>query len=79
MVRIPITRAKVNDWLCYETGFEQMHPCPSMVEWMQARGHTYGRDWFCREMPTHANVRDSRFLLEFPDDRALSLFLLRWS
>lgn len=88
-----IPKDRVNDLLYYETGFEQLHPWPEIVEWMTTQGYSYGRDWHCHKrgkspIYTHTVGMDpaaapigfeTGYVLEFPNSEIMMLFLLRWS
>lgn len=61
-----------DDILYYETGFEQLHPLPEIVNWMQQQGYSYQLDWQCRR------VTAGVYELAFPNEEIKTLFVLKW-
>jgi hypothetical protein len=72
-----LTAEQTEKWLYYETGFEQLHPHPGIIKWMEEQGYQYHRDWQCvhRRTITARNV----YSLMFPSDEIKTMFVLRWS
>lgn len=75
MIRIEIPEDQIDNWLHYETGFEQCHPAPPIIAWMEEHGWEYNVDWACKL--DHATK--PRYILEFTTEEMCSMFLLRWS
>jgi len=63
----------VHKWLYYETGFEQLHPNPDIIYWMEEQNYVYGRDW---KVDTFTG-RD--YWITFPNKEIAALFLIKWS
>jgi hypothetical protein len=63
--------------LYYETGFEQLHPYPEIIDWMRKRGHGYPYDWkVVRVDPNRANTSD--WAICFSNKQTCELFVLKW-
>lgn len=76
-VKIELTETQKQEWLYYETGFEQLNPLLEIHYWMEQRGYKYGDDWFCMNDRTNGNKK--RYWLEFPDEEIATMFMIRWS
>lgn len=63
--------------LYYETGFEQLHPDPVVIDWMTERGYTYHNDWKVVRADPDRSVR-SEWALCFPNKEICEMFVLRW-
>ena len=72
-----LTADQIEKWLYYETGFEQLHPHPGIVQWMGEQGYKYNQDWKCTRMVTPSG-RVNHSLL-FPSEEVKTMFMLRWS
>lgn len=71
---LTLTSNQVENWLYYETGFEQLHPHPGIIAWMEDQGYQYQHDWKCYR------TRFKRdYALQFPNDEVKTMFVLRWS
>jgi hypothetical protein len=70
---IRLNRDMMFSVLYYETGFEQMHAAPWVVDWMQDQGWHYGRDWGV--IKKNHNEHE----IWFNSDRAQTLFMMRWA
>ena len=75
MKTIVVIGDRTNEWLYYETGFEQLHPIPDIIQWMEEQGWEYQRDWFCKKNFT----KMLSYTLTFPTAEVATTFLLRWS
>jgi hypothetical protein len=74
---ILLDRTRVGEVLYYETGFEQLHPLPEVIDWMTERGYNYHHNWrVVREDPDKG--RHSDWALCFPNKEICELFVLRW-
>ena len=60
-----------NDTLYFETGFEQLHPLPEIIEWMTEQGYKYKVDWNCLR-------NNNTYELTFPNKEIAALFSVRW-
>lgn len=65
---------QVENWLYYESGFEQMHPHPGIIAWMEEQGYRYQHDWKC-----YRTISKRDYHLQFPNDEVQTMFVLRWS
>jgi hypothetical protein len=74
---LKLTNAQIEQWLYYETGFEQLHPLPHIIDWMQQHGYRYHDDWQCVRRMTKTNR--SGWELHFPNKQIQTMFVLRWS
>lgn len=72
-----LTNDQTDKWLYYETGFEQLHPNPSIIDWMVERGYVYQTNWNCKRMVTRTG--QNKYALMFPNEEIKTLFMLRWS
>ena len=70
---IDIPDAMLHKWLYYETGFEQLHPIPDIIRWMEEQGYVYGRDW---KVDTFTG---KSYWITFPYKEIAALFVARWS
>jgi hypothetical protein len=61
--------------LHYETGFEQMHLLPEIVDWMQEKGYSYNIDWKAVRVEP---LMLSDWAVCFTDKQACELFVLKW-
>jgi hypothetical protein len=68
-----VPKDMVHKWLYYETGFEQFHPIPDIIRWMEEQGYLYGRDWKVDTFTGH------KYYIIFPNDEIAALFVARWS
>jgi hypothetical protein len=75
MKNLIVMGTRVNDWLYYETGFEQLHPHLEIIKWMESHGWEYQKDWFCEKV----NTKLSSYVLKFPSEESVTMFLLRWA
>jgi hypothetical protein len=81
-VKQKLTFQQCHNWLYYETGFEQLHPDISIIEWMEEQGYTYQKDWKC--VTDHRRIRMAKgnyyvnYWLEFPNENIATLFNLKW-
>jgi hypothetical protein len=57
--------------LYYETGFEQLHPFPNIIDWMEKRNYNYNTDWRVVKV-------DPEWALCFAEKQVCELFALRW-
>jgi hypothetical protein len=64
--------------LYYETGFEQLHPDPAIIDWMEERGYNYYYDWRVVRVDPRILGRHSEWAICFPNKQILELFLLKW-
>jgi hypothetical protein len=63
--------------LYYETGFEQLHPLPEVLDWMTERSYNYDSDWkVVRVNDNPANRSD--WAVCFNNKQACELFVLKW-
>lgn len=72
-MKIWLNYKQQRDLLYYETGFEQLHPIPSVHEWMEERGWEYYKDWNC------VKVFNDVYYMEFKDNKVATWFALRWA
>jgi hypothetical protein len=59
--------------LYYETGFEQLHPYPEIVDWMNERQYNYHDDWKVVRIK-----EDNEWAICFAQKQACELFVLKW-
>jgi hypothetical protein len=57
--------------LYYETGFEQLHPFPNIIDWMEERSYNYDKDWKVVRV-------DPEWAICFADRQTCELFVLKW-
>lgn len=63
--------------LYYETGFEQLHPFPNIIDWMKKHGCEYHENWkVVREEPNM--TKDSCWAICFENKKHCELFVLKW-
>lgn len=72
-IEYKLTAHQVGELLYYETGFDQLHPEPSIINWMRTQGYVYNVDWFCKP-----NKMRMLYNLEFPNEEIAGLFILKW-
>ena len=60
-------------WLYYETGFEQLHPHPYIIDWMREQGYEYGVDWDVLK------IHGRNYYIEFLNPEIVSLFVVKWT
>jgi hypothetical protein len=81
MIEIQLTLEQRNQWLYYETGFEQLNPYPDIIDWMGEQGWRYRHDWNCIKRGgigyTYFSPQ-SDYFLQFNDEAMASAFLLKW-
>ena len=65
------------DILYYETGFEQLHPFPSIVEWVEKQGYKYQYDWKVVRVEEDRS-KESEWALCFPNKEICELFVLKF-
>jgi len=70
---IDIPDDMLHKWLYYETGFEQLHPVPDIIRWMEEQSYVYGRDW---KVDTFTG---KSYWIGFPNKEIAALFVARWS
>ena len=70
---VEVPKDMVYKWLYYETGFEQLHPHPYIIDWMKEQGYEYTKDW---EVFTFTGVK---YCINFPNPEIAALFVARWS
>ena len=70
---ILLSSPEVHDVLYYETGFEQLHPLPSIIDWMEERDYSYQSDW---KVVSVSPRRE--WGICFKQEPACQLFLLKW-
>jgi hypothetical protein len=76
MIKFDLTPDQTADWLYYETGFEQLHPDPAIIYWMEEQGWDYRHDWDCgSDRKNYPTV----YYFTFKDEAMASAFLLRWA
>jgi hypothetical protein len=74
---ILLSHSKVGEVLYYESGFEQLHPDPAIIDWMKERSYNYHHDWrVVRVDPDKGNK--SEWALCFPNKEICEMFVLRW-
>jgi hypothetical protein len=62
-----------HDLLYYETGFEQLHPLPSIHDWMSERGYHYYENWSCVVVTPR-----EEWAIVFQDQEICEMFMMRW-
>jgi hypothetical protein len=67
----------LGELLYYETGFEQLHPIPEIVEWMEERNYKYRQSWKVVRVDLDKGNR-SDWALCFNNSEIRDLFTLRW-
>lgn len=72
-----LTTEQIDKWLYYETGFEQLHPHPGIIKWMEEQGYKYKKDWSCTRGSTFTDR--NKYSLEFPNKEIKTMFVLRWA
>ena len=77
MTEIKLNNVNRDDVIYYETGFEQYHPYPHIIQWIRDAGYEYHEDWKCIKVPHSFNER-SYYKLEFATDEMASNFALKW-
>jgi len=73
MTVIKLTIDQMREVLYYETGFEQLHPIPPIINWMRSLGYRYTHDWRC-----YRREQTIEWVLEFPSADVAELFVLKW-
>lgn len=74
---ILLSSEKAVEVLYYETGFEQLHPLPEVIDWMKERSYNYRSDWkVVRISDNPANRSD--WAICFANKQACELFVLKW-
>lgn len=68
-----VPRARLHEWLYYETGFDQLHPKPEIVDSMLQLGYQYGSDWGCE------TFTNRQYHLWFTTQDMMTAFQLAWS
>jgi hypothetical protein len=68
---ITVPKDMVHNWLYYETGFEQLHPYPHIISWMEEQGYAYGIDWKVTYIAMD-------YFIVFPNSKIAALFVARW-
>jgi hypothetical protein len=63
--------------LYYETGFEQLHPLPNIIDWMEERSYNYDDDWKVIRVEDKPENR-SNWAICFISRQACELFTLKW-
>jgi hypothetical protein len=82
-VTLVLSTKQSHEWLYYETGFEQLHPIPDIVYYMEAQGYVYEVDWWCKKedvylgYPGRIAKGQDRFI--FNTAEIAAKFLLRFS
>jgi hypothetical protein len=80
MIELVLTDEQKNQWLNYETGYEQLHPNPEIIDYMKLHNYKYGEDWKCNKVTyRHPDIWHRWYTLTFDDDKVASTFLLKWS
>jgi hypothetical protein len=74
---ILLSQGDIQDVLYYETGFEQLHPDPAIVDWMEERGYKYQSDWRVVRASSNGALR-SEWAICFANKQACELFVLKW-
>jgi hypothetical protein len=74
---ILLSGTKVGEILYYETGFEQLHPDPAIIDWMKERQYNYHKDWRVVRVDSDLHKK-SEWAICFPNKEILELFVLRW-
>jgi hypothetical protein len=59
--------------LYYETGFEQLHPLPNIIDWMEERQYNYHCDWRVVKVD-----EGKEWAICFAQKKACELFVLKW-
>jgi hypothetical protein len=77
MTEVKLTKSQIQQLLYYETGFEQLHPDPAIIDWMEQQGWRYHNDWNCVRVDNTWEERNY-YKLVFADDEMASVFLLKW-
>ena len=81
-ITLVLSTEQSHEWLYYETGFEQLHPIPDIVYYMEAQGYVYEVDWWCKQEHVYlgAPVRIARDQYRFIFNTAeiAAKFLLRF-
>lgn len=73
-----VPRARLHEWLYYETGFEQLHPMPEIVDYMAQQGYQYGRDWGCVAETPYQQLKTRAYTLWFKTQETQTAFQLGW-
>ena len=87
MIELVLTDKQKNQWLNYETGYEQLHPNFEIIDYMTSHNYKYGEDWKCNKidwlgeegvaaLPT---VIQSYYTLTFSNYKIASTFILKWT
>ena len=79
MIELVLTDEQQNQWLNYETGYEQLHPNHEIINYMTSHNYKYGKDWKCNKVTEHFDTQYHWYTLTFNDDVTASTFLLKWS
>ena len=80
MIELVLTDEQQNQWLNYETGYEQLHPNHEIINYMTSHNYKYGEDWKCNKVTFQGpKILEHSYTLVFNDDQAASTFLLKWS
>lgn len=68
---------KVWEILYYETGFEQLHPFPSTIDWMTTQGCKYHEHWKVVRAEDDRS-KESEWALCFANEQHRELFTLKF-
>lgn len=68
-----VSSPEAHEVLYYETGFEQLHPIPPIINWMEERNFNYPTDW---KVATVTPREEWAFC--FKQEEICQLFLLKW-
>jgi hypothetical protein len=70
---ILLTAPEAHTVLYYETGFEQLHPTPDIIHWMEEQGYLYQKDWSVATV----SVRHE-WAICLPNEKIAELFMMKW-
>jgi hypothetical protein len=78
---IDVPHNMLDNWLYYETGFEQLHAKVEVIDWMASLGYDYGTDFrvIRYTWDDHAFGKGQRYAIEFPNSEIAALFITRWT
>lgn len=70
---ILLTAPEAHEVLYFETGFEQLHPLPEIIIWMEEQGYKYHKDW---SVVTVSQRHEWAICL--PNDKIAEMFMMKW-
>ena len=80
MIELVLTDKQKNQWLNYETGYEQLHPNFEIIDYMTSHNYKYGEDWKCNKVTIPGpKISEHCYTLVFDNEKIASTFILKWT